>query len=370
MFSQKYGGVFLKSVHVINMAENSRTRRAQRHVFLFNKLRSLGVTSWYYTSRFDHASKTKLPSSSDDFEVDLWIPGYDSHTGFMRMLSNIIFAVQLYFSLYKRVKNGDLVIISSIPSEIPFVATLLKIFRKDIEVAIDVRDIWPDAFPGRGIKKKIFSFYCDILNKYSYKKADYVVYVNRDFENFLSSLNVYADKSKYIPLGADLSRWNSVPSTEGDNISSKLVYVGNFNKQFDLTIFGGLFLKDNEHKLVLIGDGELADKYHSIVPKANFTGYMKPEEVVIELKKCKVGLLPITGKATLPNKIYDYVLSGLDIVTNSEAVASALSLVPLVKLEGTSSYYIKNIDCDRSFIVDYEQVSEGIIEFLNIRKVN
>ncbi|HCG7390064.1 glycosyltransferase [Vibrio parahaemolyticus] len=360
----------MKSVHVVNMAENSRTRRAQRHVVLFNKLRSLGFTSWYYTSRFDHASKRSLSPSSEDFEVDIWIPGYRSHTGIMRMISNCIFAVQLYFCLSKRVSSGDLVIVSSIPTELPFVATLLKVFRKDIEVAIDVRDIWPDSFPGQGVKKSVFSFYCNVLNKLSFRKSDYIVYVNRDFKKFLNSLGVQENKSKYIPLGADLSRWSKSSSNEVSKVSSRFVYVGNFNKQFDLTALGESFLKDNEHELVFIGDGELAEKYHGIVPNANFMGYLKPEEVVAELKECKVGLLPITGKATLPNKIYDYILSGLDILTNSEEVARALSLVPVERLEGTSCYYIRNIVCDRSFIVDYEQVSEDIIEYLNVRKVN
>ncbi|ELO1773986.1 hypothetical protein QXB69_002049 [Vibrio fluvialis] len=349
------------------MAENSRTNRAKRHVKVFEKLLLLGNSGYYFTTNFDHASKNKILESAKDYEIDIWVPGYKSHTGLMRMVTNIIFSIILFYELLLKAKKDDIVVVSSIPTEIAFSVSLLKLFKKKLTLVIDVRDVWPDSFPGTGLKKNIFSMYCDALNIFSYSRADEIIYVNEDFSNFLKKNNCYYDKSTYIPLGADLTRWQvKNKNVDVSDVSlTKYVYVGNFNKQFDLSVFGDEFLSNNEKNISLIGDGELVDKYRLKIPNANFMGFLPQETVVNCLRKCKVGLLPITGGATLPNKLYDYILSGLDIVTNSEYVARYLSLTEVVYYEDSSLYYIENNNCNRNFLIDYEDVSSQFVDLLS-----
>ncbi|EJC6859581.1 MULTISPECIES: hypothetical protein [Vibrio] len=357
----------LKNVHIVNMAENSRTNRAKRHVKIFERLILLGNSGYYFTTNFDHASKGKISKPAKDYEVDIWIPGYKSHTGLMRMVTNIVFSIILFWKLLMKTKKDDIVVVSSIPTEIAFSVSLLKLIKKNLTLVIDVRDVWPDSFPGVGLKKSIFSMYCDVINCFSYKRADEVIYVNEDFSKFLKRNNCFYDKSTYIPLGADLTRWQERSGNieASDLRFTKYVYVGNFNKQFDLSVLGDAFLSSNEKDISLIGDGELIDKYRLKIPNANFMGFLPQDTVVNSLRKCEVGLLPISGGATLPNKLYDYILSGLDIVTNSKHVARYLSLTEPVYDEDLSLYYIDNDNCNRNFIIDYEDVSSQFIKILN-----
>lgn len=349
------------------MAENSRTNRAKRHVRVFESLMLSGNSGYYFTTSFDHASKSIISKPAKDYEIDIWVPGYKSHTGIMRMVTNMVFSVILFYKLLFKTQRDDIVVVSSIPVEIAFSVSLLKIIKKKLTLVIDVRDVWPDSFPGVGLKKSIFSTYCNFLNCFSYKRADEVIYVNEDFSSFLKRNDCFYEKSTYIPLGADLTRWKKRCSTleASDLRFTKYVYVGNFNKQFDLSVLGDAFLSSNEENISLIGDGELIDKYRLKIPNAKFMGFLPQETVVNGLRKCEVGLLPISGGATLPNKLYDYILSGLDIVTNSKHVASYLSLTEPVYDEDLSLYYIENSNCNRKFIIDYEDVSSQFIKILN-----
>lgn len=352
-------------VHVINIAENSATYRARRHVDLYEELCRRQLAGKYFTANFEHGAKTRLKAAEfRNKEIVISIPRYRSNLSPLRFFAHIYFAIKLLPLLILNVSKGDKIIVSSIPCEISFCVYLLSKIKPSVRYYLDVRDIWPDALPITGVRRFFFYSYCDFLNRRSVPYAAGIFYTNRDFEQFLSRYTSRIDNQYFIPLGADLGRW-------GDALVSKelrlgCVYVGNFNRQFDLRILNIARINQVLGPTTFIGEGELRGAYAEEFPFAEFTGLISKSEVVDIVIRAKYGLLPITGRATLPNKLYDYLLGGLDIITNHDELARMLVGELYRDFFDTSldSYLLPNHECKRDFLIDYKQVSNSVIELI------
>ena len=355
-------------IHIVNIAENSRTKRGKRHIYLFSELEKHNLSGHYYTSPFDHAKKSS--HSTETFlkhEKLIWIPGYRSHFGILRQLSHLIFSISVCISLILKLKKHDIVVVSSIPPELGFLVAIACIVRPDTHFSIDVRDTWPDSFPGTGLKKTIFSKYCNALNFFTYRRAKHIFYVNEDFLPFIKKFTSDQDNVTYIPLGADLERWKDCSLTR--DLRQGAIYVGNFNSQFDLRVFNGVELEKLFGPPLIVGDGELKDIYVELFKKSDFTGLISEEEVTEKIGSASIGILPITGGATLPNKLYDYILGGVDILTNSQSLAIYLTQGDTTKIKRINSvngFIIRNQHCRRDFIVDY---ADSALQIVNILKI-
>ncbi|MBC54492.1 MAG: hypothetical protein CMQ34_11720 [Gammaproteobacteria bacterium] len=215
-----------------------------------------------------------------------------------------------------------------------------------------------------GVKRSFFYSYCNFFNRRSVPFAAGIFYTNRDFEQFLSRYTHRIDNQYFIPLGADLRRWND--AVVSNELRLGCVYVGNFNRQFDLRVLNIARINQLLGPTTFVGDGELRTVYAEKFPFAEFTGLISKSRVVEIVIKAKYGLLPISGQATLPNKLYDYLLGGLDIITNHEDLARMLVGELHMNFFNTSldSYLLPNAACKRDFLIDYKQVSNSVIELI------
>lgn len=293
-------------------------------------------------SNFDHRykkhhSKLEILNSLMSFGVDgvvLPIIGYRKNISIMRVISNFNFAVLCFIYLSFKLNRGDKVFLNAIPPELLFFISKIKLF-KNIEIIVDVRDIWPDALVKSNKSKfvSIFKCYCNFLYFFSFKAVDKCIYVAPSFLGWIISKNKNVDK-RFIPLGFDESRWGNevsteVPSVILDNNSINYVYVGYLSQQFDLEPIIRAF-NHSKLNLHIIGGGDRLSFYKSISESDNtiFHGMVSPQFISKNLHKFDIGFLPLRHGAAsfMPNKLFDYIASGIPIISYGSPDVESLLL--------------------------------------------
>ncbi|QOQ69297.1 glycosyltransferase family 4 protein [Photobacterium damselae] len=311
-------------IYIISPFENDFESRGTRNLSLYKRLIGNGESVKFITSNFSHQNKNKV--SHDDFSKDInykiidVIP-YNRNLSVKRFLTHIDFSIKLYLYLYKVIQNGDKIIVSSIPPEMIFVLTLLK-GNKDIEITLDVRDIWPDALPLGGLKKKLFKLYCNFFYSRCDSHVDNITYVAESFK--YKWINKYCPSHNgfFLPLGYDDLRWGRDSSKKNRN-NLKFVYIGYLQSQFPLKeIIESVNDKDG-FELHIIGDGENKRKYEEISSKNIIFHGNQPLDKAAELvSNSDVGILPISGNAQMPNKLFDYLGAALPILSIGDTDSS------------------------------------------------
>lgn len=345
---------------VINIAENSLTDRAKRHVLLAQKL-SKRFEVKFLTSNFDHAHKKHIDHTNKlENEIFFSVAGYHGHFSIWRFITHVQFSLKvLWYLLSNRPTH---IIVSSIPPEIVFVCALYKlVVSKSTQIYLDIRDIWPEAFTSLRKKnfliKKVVSYYFNIMNSFSRSQINKAVLTNIDFKKskLVTECNVV------IPLGYDPTRWENFPAPNRNR--SGVVYIGNFTEQFDITAFDLELLSNAFGPVTAVGEGPLREKYAD-VELLQVLGRVSFDFVPDILSSFRYGLLPVTGEATFPNKIYDYYLSGLSIVSNSRASLESLKRPgSIVEDIDGKLFLLKHDDLNDGLFKNYEQTVESIENF-------
>ena len=214
---------------IVNIAENLQTKRAQRNRSVYQALKKQGVPVKIISSDFDHGTRKRISTRHED-EILIRVLSYNNNFSLSRVFNHIYFSLFVFFLILFR-KDVNAILISSIPSELLFAASLLKRIRKKIRIVVDVRDIWPDSLPSQSNKFllfKLFRFYAHVLNKFSFKILDQIIYTNPDFSEFLAR---YGVEGSFVPLGYDQRRFKT-EAHANSNLRSGLVYIGNLNASF------------------------------------------------------------------------------------------------------------------------------------------
>ncbi|MEZ9056098.1 glycosyltransferase, partial [Vibrio sp. 10N.247.311.26] len=246
---------------------------------------------------------------------------YSSNLSVRRLIAHWFTAFSFFIYLVLNVKSEDKILVSSIPPELLLLTKLIAKI-KGVHCIVDVRDIWPDAFPIKGTTGKIFSSYCNILYKVSLfinQEENKYIYVSPSFSNWISRYDLSNKDQCFGFLGYDETRWGDsyqLKRLQGSDSKIKLVYVGYLESQFDLS---GIILEVNKNsniELVIIGNGSKQVEYETLAKtdRVSFSGLLKPREVVEVLVTCDVGVLPISHTAQMPNKLFDYLGARLPVL--------------------------------------------------------
>ncbi|HIF9221410.1 TPA: glycosyltransferase family 4 protein [Photobacterium damselae] len=304
-------------IYIVSPFENDLESRGTRNLALYNRLIKIGESVKFITSNFSHQNKRKV--RKDDFCKDINykiidVTPYDNNLSVKRFFTHIDFSIKLYLYFLKVLQDGDKIIVSSIPPEMIFVLTLLK-KNKNIEITLDVRDIWPNALPLGGVKKKLFKLYCDFFYSRCDSHVDNITYVAESFKDKWINKYCSSHSGYFLPLGYDEFRWiNNVPNKSNGNL--KLVYIGYLQSQFPLKdIIKSINDKDG-FELHIIGDGENRRQYEEISSDNIIFHGNQPLDKAAELvSNSDVGVLPIGGNAQMPNKLFDYLGASLPILS-------------------------------------------------------
>lgn len=326
----------VKHLYIISPYESPAEARGTRNIFL-SKL--CGNQCTLVCTRFSHGKKKMLPK--EDFSKNYpyllnTIPTitYKKNLSIKRMFAHWVTAFSVFFYLLKNAKRGNKVLLSSIPPEVLLLSLLITKIKK-IDCVIDVRDIWPDAFPLTGLIGKVFHRYCNILYKIAFRlKTCKFIYVAPSFKQWIESKCPEKNITDmyFGPLGYDKSRWALTAIKSNEWLFQKkirLVYVGYLESQFDITDVIAAVKENDNYELLIIGNGSKQKYYEHIAAnniRISFLGLLPPGDVALKLTECHIGILPISQTAQMPNKLFDYLGAKLPVLAIGDSDSSKFVL--------------------------------------------
>lgn len=313
-------------------SENICKGISSRNIELIKSFGSKGAK--LLLSTFDHRYKRMNPKESISKELlDLNISfdfiftiSYKKNISVLRVVSNLVFSINLFIYLMKNAKSDDIIYINSIPPEVLFVCSILRRIKK-IKLIVDVRDIWPDALININSEKsltlRVFEKYCNFIYSHSHSVIDKIFYVAPSFKGWIERNSPKGIDKVYFPLGFDEKRWDLSNNNEAELIVNSefinVVYVGYLSHQFDLENVIIAVSKISNVKLHIVGGGDNYNYYtskYSNLSSVEFYGMVKPRWISKNISQFDVAFLPLKsgGGALLPNKFFDYVAGELPII--------------------------------------------------------
>ena len=248
-----------------------------REIFLYKWSKKNFHHAELWISNFDHYALKQRRKIDVDFHRDIVAfntIGYKKTVSISRIIDAWIFGFKIFFRALKRVKKGDVVIVSLPTPESVFFICLGKLFKR-YTVIIDVRDNWPSNFTGRGLIKRLFSLYVHLLNKFNFLIVDKVIWM---------SAGLYDQHDKKGLLKREDLNHSIIPVTYYRDMNFKdnsqfapelfnrpvISFFGTLNEQFDLTILNDCLENSNlasEFNFIIIGDGNQYNSLHQTFNK-------------------------------------------------------------------------------------------------------
>lgn len=304
--------------------ENDATGRGDRNVRLEQELTARGHSVSFVTGNFDHGRKAHISNDllpSKPNRKVLHLPAYKSNIGLARIFCHLTLALKLW--VWGMSTKWDVVVISSVPPEALLAATLLR----KRALVVDIRDIWPDALSAYGRTSRLFRLfeaYCNLLYRFSMKRADRIMIVAPGFRSWLARFRALRPgKIKFVPLG--FRREDFRPISDGGT-NYDFCYAGGITPQFDIREFSQRFSDSNG---IVLGSGPLKKQWKDTFPNTKFGGVVPRSEAMQIMAQSSQLLFPSNPFAQLPNKAFDYFALGHPVVTGERCTRSTRSLLNL-----------------------------------------
>ena len=157
-----------------------------------------------------------------------------------RIFSMLIFMMKIIFFKFPKEEKPDLIYASS-PHLFAAFGALIQAKRNKCKFILEVRDLWPETWVQIGVIKKggiIHKFFL-FLEKYLYKKADKIVYLDPFFD-YMISIGIDTDKIIYLSNGVDLEEFDKKQNLE--------VHLD--KNKFNVTYTGAIGVANNLEPLI------------------------------------------------------------------------------------------------------------------------
>lgn len=322
---------------VSHFSERLQGQNDGRFEYLANMLVNRGHNVKLLTSDFDHFTKKHRESVSDLYSYKIVLIheiGYKTNVCFKRLYSHWRWGRNV-FKYLAASKTPD-VIYLAVPSLTVGVKTSYYCKRKNVRLIIDVQDLWPEAFC-LAIKNKILQSILLPLEWYAnkiYRAADFSIAVSDTY--LARALKVCKTKTGIsVFLGNDGERFDKAKMRVARKEHTGeiwLAYIGTLGASYDIPcVIDSLKILNNNHfeggpkiKFRVIGDGPKRLEFTQYAQingvDCEFTGGLTYEDMVKEMCECDIVVNPIMRGAaqSITNKVGDYALSGLPVVSTQE----------------------------------------------------
>ena len=257
--------------------------------------------------------------------------------------------------------------------------------KNNIPVIVDVRDLWPDIFLdlmpsfiqslGKLLLKKS-------LNKtaYIFKKAYGITGVSKKYLDFGLK---YANREKtnrdgVFPLGYEDGAKLKFGEKDLEELKHLKIdpnkinvwFVGSFGKTYDLSLIikaaNKISKKHPDVNFIFTGDGENMSKWKkeaNALKNIIFTGWGGKKEIQYLSENSNIGLMAYAKGAPqgLPNKLFEYMASGLPILSSLQTETK-----DLLEDEQIGLTYLA--DSSESFIIELEKLLLNVNELQEMAK--
>jgi glycosyltransferase involved in cell wall biosynthesis len=237
----------------------------------------------------------------------------------------------------------DIVFATSTPLTVTIPGILASKLKRKPYV-FEVRDLWPEDLVAAGrMQENGFGHRVQsIMERASYAVADRVLLVSQGFHDRLLERGYPRDLLKTIPLGAAGELFKDVQADRSylqeHGLAEKTIAIytgahGNANGLYQVLEAAEKLLDRPDIAVVLLGDGKEKPNLLAEVEKRNLKNvYMlapvPKAQVPGILAGCHIGLMILKQIArprwVTPNKLFDYMFSGMPVLVNFAGTTSAL----------------------------------------------
>lgn len=299
-----------------------------RAIDLFGRLKKWTPT--IIASNFGHTSRQTFKTSDERFAL-VPVPQYNSN-GVARMAGWGVFAAEAFgVGLTKRAD----VVFGSSPHMLAPVAALALARIKRVPFVLEIRDLWPESIVTAGELEAGSALHRALvaLETLLYKQAAKIVVVTGGWEDHIAALGADPGKVVVIPNGTEVSDFQVSESKaqlrERWGISGyTAVFTGAHGPYVGLHLILDAAEKLPDVNFLLVGAGPrkaeaVADAERRGLTNVEFRDPVAKNDLPSLLAACDVGLhtvtpQPVFDKGMSPNKLFDYLASGLPVVTNAK----------------------------------------------------
>jgi len=379
-------------IWVVNTGEplkiGDQKNRPFRTGLLVEELKKRGHKIVWFTSSFDHLTKTKRSNTTQHFKVDeqcdvVAIDAilYKKNIGIKRLLSHALLGARFFlYTQQKKIIKPDL-IITSMPTIEMSAAAIYFAKKQNIPIVMDIRDQWPDKFVTvMSSRKQSFVKLAikpyQFLLRYCCRNATSIIAINDFFLNWavtdyaghkkyatVHKVFTHAYSSRYIENKEDnlqgLNFWRGKGLNFAKNDLPLISFVGSINNSFNFEPIVKA-AKQLEHRaiFVLAGTGDKLSELEKSIAQLDvknilLTGWINQQQLHLLLTHSVLGLAPYRQtddfKASIPNKPVEFFSYGLPVITG---------------LIGELSLLIEKYNCGLLYDQDKPEKISSIIEQL------
>lgn len=324
------GASTLKHALVLNQYALPRSEAGgTRHIDLFSRVH--GWEPLIVASRRNHYTQEIFETADERFKL-AWVPPY-SGTGISRIAGWAIFAIQAAVIGLTR-RRVDVVYASTPQMLVPVAGVLVSKFRR-IPLVVEVRDLWPESIVGVGALRRGSHFHRALMNleRWIYRRADQIVVVTPGWGEHFNRLGIDAKRVHVISNGSETQDF--VVSEDRDSLRSEFglqgftaIYAGAQGPANALDLLLDAAKELPEISILLVGAGSqtarlLRRAADEGLSNVEFRNPVSKEQLPRLLTACDVGIhsvepLPVLTQGVSPNKLFDYMASGIPVVSNAE----------------------------------------------------
>ena len=341
----------MRNIWIINqVAGHPESGWGERHYYLSKKWLNDGydvkIISGSYNHMFNNFPQTKGQFTLEDYEgtTFCWIkcPKYDPKSIF-RFVGMIIFALKAFFLPAKRLGRPDVILVSSMPIFSILPGIYLK-WKYGAKLIFEVRDLWPlTPMYLMGYKKwHPMILFIGWLEKMGYRKANHIVSLLPNSEEYINNISGDATKFNWIPNGIDENLMeNEIIEEAYSNLIPKdrfvIGYTGTMGmaNALEYLIGASIQLKDDSNFFFcLVGDGYLKEELQNRVKGNNnivFIPKIKKNQVqnmISYFDVCFIGRnnTPLFDHGVSSNKYFDYMLAKKPVLVSSNKIKDPVEL--------------------------------------------
>lgn len=300
--------------------------RAQRYWLMAQAFRAAGHQVEYWTGDFSHASKKRrnFISPPKDFVHLIPVRPYKKNVSFARIRSHRTYAKAWERAAIEFVDNNHPrrpdIIICAMPPVATASITIRLGARFNCKTVIDIQDAWPETFyrlvptPLRWLAKLLLrKMYREVQT--AYRRATLVTGVSSRYAALCGRNDFHL---AYLGIALPQSTFNPPPST---SIFPRLIYLGNLGRTYDLPTLIRAVKYLPTISLDIAGAGPCEAQWRALARdclRIRFHGYLNRRELATLISQCSIGVIPMCSDSFvgLPNKLGDYAMHGLTIVSS------------------------------------------------------
>ncbi len=314
-----------------------------RHYYLARILVKRGFKVYIFTSAYSHLLRT-FPEIDNNYKVEkidnvnfVWIKTikYKNAHSKKRVLKWWLFSLKLLKIGLKNIFPNPDIIIASTPEIFHLLPSiyLAKKFRS--KFIYEIRDIWPLSLVeiGNISRQNPLIKSMEKIENLALKKADKIISVLPNYEEYLKEKNIDTGELEIIPNGIcleDYKEEENAPKEVLEKIPKNkfiVIYTGTFGKANALEHLikaADILKKYKGIHFILVGKGMEEENLKSLVEKLNLENitFLPPvskkqiQDLLRRSDICYIGLKKerIFNYGVSPNKIFDYMYAGKPII--------------------------------------------------------